>query len=417
MDSNKHHPFISSYVHKGTGRITTNPFGFHQAESLVDEAAEDIFQELGATGIHCYRDVHTGEVSSETARVHRHGGGFAVAKRQRMLPGQEEDGRSVFAHTEMKTIHHGLKHIFRCNGDQNHAASAIHQGTAPDEEMQIDQAMAPEEENQAFDPTPTIARSGRRIYTRRMRRKKEKELKLSDSDKLAESINIQTQNIVRLSRESAHNPHIRVYHTYRKGRTFAYATAFLKSERGPQAIISVLWETRTNPRRGVTTTFSISSSSESLTAHCSCDYLITQTKGSSPNCYHAQTLFNNQDFVDRITREITRRQQHPEARYERCVFGDEIDLGQVRDSSPFLTVVLRREESMQRNVKKPWLFFMVLDIRLQLFVPVVKNAQKSLECQGCRLSSVMGSNCCHVVACIAACKKLRNSGGWYRFLD
>ena len=156
---------------------------------------------------------------------------------------------------------------------------------------------------------PIISQAQRNSTRRRSNRNKEREPKLSQEQLFANAIRFHSRRTAFFSQDTSENPYIRNHHLLTKNRTLAYTSAFLISEHGPKAVLSVLRETKKKPHCAVSIKLFIPAGHESIVAHCSCDYLITQTKQIQPSCAHTKVIFNDDNFIKQFTRELRRRQE------------------------------------------------------------------------------------------------------------
>ena len=89
--------------------------------------------------------------------------------------------------------------------------------------------------------------------------------------------------------------------------------------------------------------------------------------------------------------------------HDRGIFGNPLDISSISETSPHLTTFLERQTNKKRVLAQPWMFFVVFDARLQLFIPLVIVLGKGMQCMEFRLSPVMGGNCSRVESCRSAC--------------
>ena len=220
-------------------------------------------------------------------------------------------------------------------------------------------------------------------------------------------------------------PYIRCSHWYHERRTLAFASVFFETRlgRSRKAIVAVLWYTTTRPHRAVCVSLSRRNTSVEgqndvehvvqlqLVATCSCCPMLSQMFGRKFDCYHAQICLEDQSFRAMVNSEIRRResisdlQDRGDTIFGQCVTDDT----SIRSPSS-LTVVLDRATSTTRTLASLWIFFMIFEPDLLLFVPVCNIKRKPLRCFICRIPLSRRGVCAHEEnAKIAAKASLRRS--------
>ena len=265
-DDDEQNHCVSTYVSQSTGRTTQrhpNLQTFEPTEGMPQDSIDHELNILAASTMHTYRNQGTGEVTNMSITTHGYGGGFAVTARQIELSVAEPAFSSSFLHTDLRSLPRGVDHVFRLQIPHNF----LSRQTLDDvDRVGNDNPNPPRDLQQHLNHLPVIAQAKKRNFRRRKNANRQAEPKLSEEQLFANAIQLHARRTAFLSHMFTLNPHTRSHHVVTSNRTLAYTSAFLSSDRGPKAVLSVLWETKKKPHSAVTVNLSIPEGSHSIHA-------------------------------------------------------------------------------------------------------------------------------------------------------